>query len=106
MTISGHVPSGTAARRPSSTGGPLELLRRHPRSSFFVLAGAMSRVAWLPYILPADGLGWWSYRFTQLPGTGRLLGVLRGGPRSHLGPVGRPAPSPASTSRGEPYAAV
>jgi CAAX protease family protein len=64
-------------------GGVFGPVRRRPLLSFFVLANAMSWLAWLPYILSQNGLGVWGYRF---PGGGasQLLGVL---PGAYLGPI-------------------
>lgn len=62
----------------------LTTVRRHPLLSFFVLANAMSWLAWIPYILSQNGLGVWDYRFPELLGTSQLLGVL---PGAYLGPI-------------------
>jgi membrane protease YdiL (CAAX protease family) len=64
--------------RPES--GLRSLVRRHPLSSFFVLANLMSWAAWLPYILSSTGLG---VLDVTIPG-GQLLGVL---PGAYLGPI-------------------
>ncbi|GLY40452.1 CAAX amino protease [Amycolatopsis sp. NBRC 101858] len=53
--------------------------------SFFLLANALSWLAWLPYILSQDGLGVWSFKFPEVLGSGQLAGVL---PGAYLGPIG------------------
>ncbi|MFD4676141.1 type II CAAX prenyl endopeptidase Rce1 family protein [Lentzea sp. NPDC058450] len=71
---------------PASDGrGVLGVVRRHPLLSFFLLANALSWLAWLPYVLSQDGLGVWDYQFPQVLGTGQLAGVL---PGAYLGPIG------------------
>ncbi|WP_432545442.1 CPBP family glutamic-type intramembrane protease [Kineococcus sp. SYSU DK004] len=77
------TPLTVPARRPPARGLPA-LLRTHPLVSFFVLANLMSWLAWTPYVLSANGLGLWSYRFPELLGTSQLLGVL---PGAYLGPI-------------------
>lgn len=59
-------------------------ITRHPLISFFVLANALSWLAWTPYILSNNGLGIWDYDFPVLLGTTQLLGVL---PGAYLGPI-------------------
>lgn len=61
-----------------------QFVRRHPLGTFFVLANLLSWVAWLPYVLSANGLGVWDHHFPVLLGTTQLLGVL---PGAYLGPV-------------------
>lgn len=61
-----------------------DLVRRHPLLSFVVLANLLSWVAWLPYILSMNGLGWWDYTFPSVLGTSQLAGVL---PGAYLGPI-------------------
>ncbi|HEX7349806.1 CPBP family intramembrane glutamic endopeptidase [Brachybacterium sp.] len=74
------------SRSAAPTGsGPLGLVRRHPLLSFFVLANALSWLAWIPYILSTSGLGVWDLEFPALLGTTQLLGVL---PGAYLGPIG------------------
>src|SRR5690606_22913602 len=65
-------------------GDLLDVVRRRPLLSFFVLANAMSWLAWLPYILSENGLGIWGYRFPELLGTSQFTGVL---PGAYLGPI-------------------
>lgn len=65
-------------------GGLGEVIHRHPLAAFFVLANAMSWVAWLPYVLSLNGLGIWDYRFPDILGSGQLAGVL---PGAYLGPI-------------------
>ncbi|MBW0102075.1 CPBP family intramembrane glutamic endopeptidase [Pseudonocardia sp. KRD291] len=81
--ILGSRPGGPA-RSPVRGGGVLAAVRRHPLLSFFLLANAMSWLAWIPYILSQNGLGVWDYRFPDLLGTSQLLGVL---PGAYLGPI-------------------
>lgn len=52
----------------------------HPLLSFFVLANALSWIAWTPYILSNNGLGVWDYTFEL----GQLTGML---PGAYLGPI-------------------
>ncbi|MGI5499118.1 CPBP family intramembrane glutamic endopeptidase [Lentzea sp. CA-135723] len=66
-------------------GGLLGTVRRHPLLSFFVLANLLSWLAWTPYILSGNGLGWWDYRFPEVLGTSQFSGVL---PGAYLGPIG------------------
>ncbi|GAB7189895.1 type II CAAX endopeptidase family protein [Kineococcus sp. NUM-3379] len=73
--------SAPAAPHRPRTGGVLSPVRNHPLLSFFVLAHAMSWLAWIPYVLSQHGLGVWDYRF---PDGGQLLGVL---PGAYLGPI-------------------
>ncbi|MDN5915697.1 MAG: CPBP family intramembrane metalloprotease [Pseudonocardia sp.] len=84
MTISDRTPQRTGPSTPLRGGGVLGLVRRHPLISFFVLANAMSWLAWVPYILSQNGIGVWDYRFPELLGTSQLLGVL---PGAYLGPI-------------------
>ena len=55
-------------------------VRRHPLISFFVLANALSWIAWTPFILSNNGLGVWDYTFAL----GQLTGML---PGAYLGPI-------------------
>lgn len=75
-------PSGRISPRERS--GPVGLIARHPLVSFFVLANALSWIAWIPYILSDNGLGVWDYEFPVVLGTSQLLGVL---PGAYLGPI-------------------
>ncbi|GLY91288.1 CAAX amino protease [Actinoallomurus iriomotensis] len=61
------------------------MIRRHPLVSFFVLAYAVSWLAWLPYVLSGDGLGVLHFRFPELLGDAQIPGVL---PGAYLGPLG------------------
>ncbi|WP_439290059.1 CPBP family glutamic-type intramembrane protease [Microbacterium sp. A84] len=56
------------------------IIRRYPLVSFFVLANALSWIAWMPYILSNNGLGVWDYTFEL----GMIAGVL---PGAYLGPI-------------------
>lgn len=57
---------------------------RHPLVAFFLLANALSWLAWTPYVLSNNGLGVWDYDFPALLGTTQLVGVL---PGAYLGPI-------------------
>lgn len=83
MTSQTIIPaSGRLA--PHERSGPVGMIARHPLVSFFVLANALSWLAWIPYILSNNGLGLWDYDFPVLLGTSQLLGVL---PGAYLGPI-------------------
>ena len=56
------------------------VISRHPLLSFFILANALSWIAWVPYILSNNGLGIWDYTFAL----GQLTGML---PGAYLGPI-------------------
>lgn len=60
------------------------MIRRRPLLSFFVLAMALSWLAWIPYVLSRNGLGAWDYRFPEIFGSGQV-GLL---PGLYLGPIG------------------
>ncbi|GAA3573331.1 type II CAAX endopeptidase family protein [Amycolatopsis ultiminotia] len=60
------------------------VLRRRPLTSFFVLAFALSWLAWLPYILSGNGIGVWHFSFPGGAMGSQLLGVL---PGAYLGPI-------------------
>jgi membrane protease YdiL (CAAX protease family) len=64
--------------------GPGALLRRAPLVSFFVLALALSWLAWTPYILSHNGVGAWDFTFPGGDLGSQLLGVL---PGAYLGPI-------------------
>jgi membrane protease YdiL (CAAX protease family) len=64
--------------------GIVGVVARHPLVSFFVLANALSWIAWIPYILSQNGLGVWDFRFPSILGTGQILGML---PGAYLGPI-------------------
>ena len=55
-------------------------IKRHPLISFFILANALSWLAWVPYILSNNGLGVWDYTFEL----GQITGML---PGAYLGPL-------------------
>ena len=73
------------AQAPPQRGGVLDVIRRRPILSFFVLAFAGSWIAWVPYIVSQNGLGLWDYTFPGGIGGGQLLGML---PGAYLGPIG------------------
>ncbi|SMD27054.1 CPBP family intramembrane glutamic endopeptidase [Kibdelosporangium aridum] len=88
MTTSNHTPPLTDPSSrppdPSRAGGVFGMMRRHPLLSFFLLANLLSWLAWTPYILSENGLGWWAYRFPEVLGTSQFAGVL---PGAYLGPI-------------------
>ncbi|MFC4587550.1 CPBP family intramembrane glutamic endopeptidase [Sphaerisporangium corydalis] len=59
-------------------------LRRHPMAGFFLLAYGLSWLAWLPYVLSADGLAVFPFRYPMVLGTSQFLGVM---PGAYLGPI-------------------
>jgi membrane protease YdiL (CAAX protease family) len=71
------------AIHPVETGIP-GVIRRHPLVSFFVLANALSWIAWIPYVLSENGLGIWRYAFPEVLGTSQITGML---PGAYLGPI-------------------
>lgn len=73
------------APAPARQGGALDVVRRRPILSFFVLANAASWIAWIPYILSNHGLGVWDFWFPGGSIGGQLLGML---PGAYLGPIG------------------
>ncbi|GAA2158041.1 CPBP family intramembrane glutamic endopeptidase [Actinomadura napierensis] len=79
-----EFPVGAPASPPPRRG-PFGLVRRHPLMAFFVLAYAASWLAWLPYVLSADGLGVLDFRFPALLGDSQIPGVL---PGAYIGPLG------------------
>ncbi|OZM70376.1 CPBP family intramembrane metalloprotease domain-containing protein [Amycolatopsis antarctica] len=89
MTTSKHTPSiiehGPRPPAPPRDGGVLGTVRRHPLLSFFLLANLLSWLAWTPYVLSENGLGWWAYRFPEVFGSSQFTGVL---PGAYLGPIG------------------
>lgn len=71
--------------RPGRAGNALSrLVAAHPLTAFFMLANALSWLAWLPYVLSQNGLGVWSFRFPALLGSSQVTGVL---PGAYLGPI-------------------
>lgn len=61
------------------------LIVRYPMSAFFTLAFGLSWLAWSPYVLGMNGLGWEpEIRFPAVLGTSQILGVL---PGAYLGPI-------------------
>ncbi|WP_234434362.1 CPBP family intramembrane glutamic endopeptidase [Streptomyces sp. NRRL F-5126] len=76
-------PAGTAAvTRPRA--GLRGRIARAPLTSFFVMAFALSWLAWTPYVLSENGLGIAHFAFPSALGTTQLLGVL---PGAYLGPI-------------------
>jgi membrane protease YdiL (CAAX protease family) len=60
------------------------VIARHPLVSFFILADALSWIAWIPYVLSQNGMGVWDFTFPPVLGTGQILGML---PGAYLGPI-------------------
>lgn len=60
------------------------IISRHPLVSFFVLANALSWIAWIPYVLSHNGLGVWDFTFPSVLGTSQITGML---PGAYLGPI-------------------
>ncbi|MEV0403213.1 type II CAAX endopeptidase family protein [Actinoallomurus sp. NPDC050550] len=81
------TPPATAVHAPEHARrrGPFGVVQRHPLVAFFVLAYAASWLAWLPYVLSADGLGVLHFHFPKLLGDTQIPGVL---PGAYLGPLG------------------
>ncbi|GAA4630741.1 type II CAAX endopeptidase family protein [Actinoallomurus vinaceus] len=85
-SIAPTPPGNTAHAHALEHGrGPFGAVRRHPLVAFFVLAYAASWLAWLPYVLSADGLGVLAFHFPKVLGTNQLTGVL---PGAYVGPLG------------------
>ena len=80
-----EAPAPPATPAPPRRGGVLDVIRRRPLLSFFLLAIGASWIAWLPYILSQHGLGIWDFSFPGGSGGGQLLGML---PGAYLGPIG------------------
>jgi len=68
---------------PVRTGIP-GVITWHPLVSFFILANALSWIAWVPYVLSENGLGVWDFAFPNILGTSQILGML---PGAYLGPI-------------------
>lgn len=64
--------------------GIIGVIARHPLLSFFILADALSWIAWIPYVLSQNGLGVWEFAFPDVLGTSQILGML---PGAYLGPI-------------------
>lgn len=67
-----------------SLTGRRGIIARHPLVSFFVLANALSWIAWVPYTLSNNGLGVWNYSFPVVLGSSQITGML---PGAYLGPI-------------------
>lgn len=78
-------PARPAPPAPPRRRGHLDVVRRRPLLSFFVLANLASWLAWVPYILSLHGLGVWDFTFPGGSIGGQLLGML---PGAYLGPIG------------------
>jgi len=81
-TATTHAPP--VQQRDRRRAGPAEVIRRSPLISFFVLAFALSWLAWTPYVLSASGLGVLPFDVPTVLGTTQLVGVL---PGAFLGPI-------------------
>src|SRR5690606_17895432 len=55
--------------------GLLGAVQRHPLLSFFILANALSWIAWTPYILSNNGLGVWDFTFPVVLGSSQISGM-------------------------------
>jgi membrane protease YdiL (CAAX protease family) len=64
--------------------GLIGVIARHPLLSFFILADALSWIAWIPYVLSQNGIGVWAFAFPNVLGTSQILGML---PGAYLGPI-------------------
>ncbi len=64
--------------------GVLGAVQRHPLISFFILANALSWIAWIPYVLSENGIGVWQFSFPVILGTSQIAGML---PGAYLGPI-------------------
>ncbi|MGV9341777.1 CPBP family intramembrane glutamic endopeptidase [Streptomyces sp. NPDC003688] len=78
---SGGPPSADIPPLPT---GPRARIRRRPLTWFFLLAFALSWLAWTPYVLSENGLAVWHFAFPGSGGASQLLGVL---PGAYLGPI-------------------
>lgn len=70
---------------PTSGGKAGDLVRRHPLVAFFALALGLSWLAWLPWILSANGVGLLPFSFPEILGSTQITGMLLG---AYLGPLG------------------
>lgn len=61
-----------------------DAITRHPLTGYFTLAFGLTWLAWLPYVLSANGLGLLPWRFPEVLGSSQTLGLL---PGAYLGPV-------------------
>jgi membrane protease YdiL (CAAX protease family) len=84
MTTHTHPTPAQAQTPGTADDGTRSILRRYPLSSFFVMAYALSWLAWTPYVLSRNGLGIWDFTFPGGPMGGQLTGVL---PGAYLGPI-------------------
>jgi membrane protease YdiL (CAAX protease family) len=76
--------TATDAGLNTQRGGIIGVIARHPLVSFFILADALSWIAWIPYVLSQNGLGVWAFAFPNVLGTSQILGML---PGAYLGPI-------------------
>jgi membrane protease YdiL (CAAX protease family) len=76
--------TATEARMTTQPRGLTGVIARHPLVSFFVLADALSWIAWTPYVLSQNGLGIWQFAFPNVLGTSQIFGML---PGAYLGPI-------------------
>ncbi|MBM2622739.1 CPBP family intramembrane metalloprotease [Actinoplanes sp. LDG1-06] len=58
--------------------------QRRPIFTFFLLTFGLTWLFWLPYVLSANGLGVFPWRFPSVLGSSQTLGLL---PGAYLGPV-------------------
>lgn len=84
--MSSPVPAASAPPAPPvrSGSGLRASIRRRPLVWFFVLAYALSWIAWVPYVLSENGVGVWDFTFPGGAAGGQLGGVL---PGAYLGPI-------------------
>ena len=68
----------------AQSGGVRGAIRRHPLAAFFTLAGGLSWIALLAYILSPHSLGVWNMRIPELFGSAQFAGVL---PGAYVGPL-------------------
>lgn len=84
--ISEQSTAPETGRDPDITTGwrIVSLCRRHPLTSYFVLANVLSWSAWAPYVLSENGLTLWAFHVSEVLGSSQLLGAL---PGAFLGPI-------------------